>query len=202
RRRVFGPERNPAAVLRARVTSFWPKYPCGGNPGGTAPAGDDSRPCCNAAQGRCVILRISRRNLRISRQLRAIQAAHSASVGRSSVQYPVGRIAAMKIIILGAGVIGVTSAWYLARAGHEVTVVDRQPAAALETSLANAGEIAPGYSTPWAAPGIPQQALKWLFQRDAPLVLHASADRARARWMLQMLGNCTSGAYATNKSRM
>ena len=108
----------------------------------------------------------------------------------------------MKIIILGAGVIGVTSAWYLARAGHEVTVVDRQPAAALETSFANAGEISPGYSTPWAAPGIPQKALKWLFQRHAPLVLHASADPARLRWMLQMLGNCTSGAYATNKSRM
>lgn len=108
----------------------------------------------------------------------------------------------MKIIVLGAGVIGVTSAWSLARAGHEVTVVDRQPAAALETSFANAGEISPGYSTPWAAPGIPGKALRWMFQRHAPLVLHASADRARAVWMAQMLGNCTAGAYRVNKSRM
>lgn len=108
----------------------------------------------------------------------------------------------MKIIVLGAGVIGVTSAWYLARAGHQVTVVDRQPAAAMETSFANAGEISPGYSTPWAAPGIPQKALRWMFQRHAPLVLHASADPARAGWMAKMLRNCTADAYAVNKSRM
>ena len=108
----------------------------------------------------------------------------------------------MRIVVLGAGVIGVTSAWYLARAGHEVTVVDRQPAAALETSFANAGEISPGYSTPWAAPGIPQKALRWMFQRHAPLVLHASLDRGRASWMAQMLKNCTADAYAINKQRM
>ncbi|KGJ13953.1 D-amino acid dehydrogenase [Paracoccus sanguinis] len=108
----------------------------------------------------------------------------------------------MKIVVLGAGVIGVTSAWELSRAGHEVTVVDRQPAAAMETSFANAGEISPGYSTPWAAPGIPQKALRWMFQRHAPLVLHASADPVRAGWMAKMLGNCTSDAYAVNKSRM
>ena len=108
----------------------------------------------------------------------------------------------MKIVVLGAGVIGVTSAWYLSRAGHQVTVVDRQPAAAMETSFANAGEISPGYSTPWAAPGIPQKALRWMFQRHAPLVLHASADPVRAGWMARMLGNCTSDAYAVNKSRM
>ena len=108
----------------------------------------------------------------------------------------------MKIVVLGAGVIGVTSAWYLARAGHQVTVVDRQPAAAMETSFANAGEISPGYSTPWAAPGIPQKALRWMFQRHAPLVLHASADPRRASWMAKMLRNCTADAYAVNKSRM
>ena len=108
----------------------------------------------------------------------------------------------MRIVVLGAGVIGVTSAWYLARAGHEVMVVDRQPAAALETSFANAGEISPGYSTPWAAPGIPQKALRWMFQRHAPLVLHASLDRGRASWMAQMLKNCTADAYAINKQRM
>lgn len=108
----------------------------------------------------------------------------------------------MRIVVLGAGVIGVTSAWYLARAGHQVTVVDRQPAAAMETSFANAGEISPGYSTPWAAPGIPSKAVRWMFQRHAPLVLHASADPLRARWMAAMLGQCTPSAYAVNKSRM
>ncbi|MBV0891188.1 D-amino acid dehydrogenase [Paracoccus sp. Z118] len=108
----------------------------------------------------------------------------------------------MRIVVLGAGVIGVTSAWYLSRAGHQVTVVDRQPAAAMETSFANAGEISPGYSTPWAAPGIPQKALRWMFQRHAPLILRASADRTRAGWMAQMLRNCTADAYEVNKSRM
>ncbi len=108
----------------------------------------------------------------------------------------------MKIVVLGAGVIGVTSAWYLAQAGHDVTVVDRQPAAALETSFANAGEISPGYSTPWAAPGIPQKALRWMVQRHAPLVLHASVDPVRLGWMGRMLRNCTADAYAVNKSRM
>ncbi|MDR5651604.1 D-amino acid dehydrogenase [Ruixingdingia sedimenti] len=108
----------------------------------------------------------------------------------------------MKVIVLGAGVIGVTSAWYLARAGHEVTVLDRQPGPALETSFANAGEISPGYSAPWAAPGIPLKALKWMFQTHAPLVLQPKIDRQRVEWMWQMLRNCTTPAYVLNKSRM
>ena len=108
----------------------------------------------------------------------------------------------MRIIVLGAGVIGVTQAWYLARAGHEVTVIDRQPGPALETSFANAGEISPGYSAPWAAPGIPVKALKWAFQRHAPLVLHPTLNSGRLRWMAEMLANCTTTAYARNKSRM
>jgi D-amino-acid dehydrogenase len=108
----------------------------------------------------------------------------------------------MRIIVLGAGVIGVTQAWYLARAGHEVTVIDRQPGPALETSFANAGEISPGYSAPWAAPGIPLKALKWAFQRHAPLVLHPTLNPGRLRWMAEMLSNCTTAAYARNKSRM
>ena len=83
----------------------------------------------------------------------------------------------MNITILGAGVIGVTSAWYLAKAGHSVTVIDRQPAAALETSFANAGEVSPGYSSPWAAPGIPMKALKWLFMEHA--ADHSSHRRSR-----------------------
>ena len=108
----------------------------------------------------------------------------------------------MRIVILGAGVIGVTSAWYLARAGHEVTVIDRQPASALETSFANAGEISPGYASPWAAPGIPQKAIKWLFMKHAPLIIQPRPDLAKISWVAQMLMNCTSAAYATNKSRM
>ena len=108
----------------------------------------------------------------------------------------------MKILILGAGVIGVTTAWYLAKAGHEVTVLDRQSGAALETSFANAGEVSPGYSSPWAAPGIPQKALKWLFMEHAPLIVRPTLDPATVRWMLSMLRNCTKARYTRNKGRM
>ncbi|EEW26677.1 D-amino acid dehydrogenase [Rhodobacter ferrooxidans] len=108
----------------------------------------------------------------------------------------------MRIVILGAGVIGVTSAWYLAKAGHEVTVIDRQTGPALETSFANAGEISPGYAAPWAAPGIPMKAFKWMFMRHAPLIIQPRPDPAKVRWMAQMLANCTAQAYAINKSRM
>lgn len=108
----------------------------------------------------------------------------------------------MKVVILGAGVIGVTSAWYLAKAGHEVTVIDRQPAPALETSFANAGEISPGYASPWAAPGIPAKAMKWLFMRHAPLIIQPLPDLAKLSWVTRMLMNCTSAAYEVNKSRM
>ena len=88
----------------------------------------------------------------------------------------------MKIAVLGAGVVGVTSAWYLARAGHEVTVVDRQEAAAMETSFANGGQISWGAANPWAAPGIPRKALGWMFQRHAPLVLRPILDRGYGHW--------------------
>lgn len=108
----------------------------------------------------------------------------------------------MKITVLGAGVVGVTSAYYLAKQGHEVTVLDRQPGPALETSFANAGEISPGYASPWAAPGIPQKAVKWLFMKHAPLIIRPMADAATWRWMMAMLANCTSARYATNKGRM
>ncbi|WP_067733878.1 D-amino acid dehydrogenase [Novosphingobium naphthalenivorans] len=108
----------------------------------------------------------------------------------------------MQILVLGAGVVGVTSAYYLARAGHEVTVVDRQPGVALETSFANAGQVSPGYAAPWAAPGIPRKALRWLFARHAPLVLHPSLDPALLRWLAAMLRNCTETRYHVNKARM
>ncbi len=108
----------------------------------------------------------------------------------------------MKIIILGSGVIGTASAYYLAQQGHEVTVVDRQPAAGLETSYANAGEVSPGYAAPWAAPGIPVKAMKWLMMRHSPLVIRPRADSDMWRWMCQMLLNCTAARYEVNKGRM
>jgi len=108
----------------------------------------------------------------------------------------------VKILILGSGVIGVTSAYYLARAGHEVTVVDRQPEPALETSFANAGEVSPGYSSPWAGPGVPVKAVKWLLMKHGPLVIRPKLDPVMWVWLLKMLRNCTSARYAVNKSRM
>lgn len=108
----------------------------------------------------------------------------------------------MRVIVLGAGVIGVTSAYYLAKEGHEVTVIDRQQGPALETSFANAGEISPGYASPWAAPGIPAKAVKWLFMKHAPLIIQARPDLAKIEWVARMLLNCTSAAYGVNKSRM
>jgi D-amino-acid dehydrogenase len=108
----------------------------------------------------------------------------------------------MKVLILGSGVIGVTSAYFLAEAGHEVTVIDRQPGPALETSFANAGEISPGYSSPWAGPGVPVKALKWLTMKHGPLVIRPGFDRHMWSWMLKMLRNCTAERYAVNKSRM
>jgi D-amino-acid dehydrogenase len=98
----------------------------------------------------------------------------------------------MKIVILGSGVIGVTSAWYLSQAGHEVTVIDRQSGPALETSFANAGEISPGYASPRAAPGIPVKALRWLMMKHAPLILRPKPDMAMLRWLGQMLGQCNA----------
>ncbi|MBE8594941.1 D-amino acid dehydrogenase [Xenorhabdus sp. BG5] len=108
----------------------------------------------------------------------------------------------MKVLILGSGVIGVTSAWYLAQAGHEVTVIDRQNSAAEETSAANAGQISPGYATPWGAPGIPLKAIKWVFQRHAPLAIRPDGSLFQLRWVWQMLRNCDASHYAMNKSRM
>lgn len=108
----------------------------------------------------------------------------------------------MKIVVLGSGVIGVSTAYYLTRAGHEVTVLDRQNGPALETSFANAGEVSPGYSAPWAAPGIPLKALKWLFMRHRPLVIWPKLDPAMWLWGLRMLRNCTTERYAHNKGLM
>ncbi|HEX6014728.1 MAG TPA: D-amino acid dehydrogenase, partial [Geminicoccaceae bacterium] len=108
----------------------------------------------------------------------------------------------MRVIILGSGVIGVASAYSLREAGHEVVVLDRQEGPALETSFANAGQVSPGYSSPWAAPGIPLKALKWLFMRHRPLFIWPTPTLAKIRFGLMMLRNCTSARYELNKSRM
>jgi D-amino-acid dehydrogenase len=108
----------------------------------------------------------------------------------------------VKVLVLGSGVIGVTSAYYLARAGHEVTVVDRQAEPARETSFANAGEVSPGYSSPWAGPGVPVKAVKWLLMKHGPLVIRPKLDPVMWVWLLKMLRNCTSARYAVNKRRM
>jgi D-amino-acid dehydrogenase len=108
----------------------------------------------------------------------------------------------MKVIVLGGGVIGVSTAYYLAKSGVEVTLIDRQAGPAMETSFANAGQVSPGYSTPWAAPGIPLKALKWMFQKHAPLAVRLDGSVFQLRWMAQMLRNCSSERYAVNKERM
>jgi D-amino-acid dehydrogenase len=108
----------------------------------------------------------------------------------------------MKIMILGSGVIGTTAAYYLARAGHDVTVLERQGGPALETSFANAGEVSPGYSAPWAGPSVPLKAVKWLLMRHPPLVIEPRLDMALWRWGAAMLRNCTEARYRVNKARM
>ncbi len=108
----------------------------------------------------------------------------------------------MKVIVLGSGVIGTSVAYYLAKSGHQVEVIDRQAGPALETSFANAGEVSPGYSSPWAGPGVPMKAIKWMLMRHSPLVIWPVLDPNMWRWGLSMLANCTEKAYAVNKSRM
>jgi D-amino-acid dehydrogenase len=110
----------------------------------------------------------------------------------------------MRVVVLGSGVIGVTSAFYLARAGHEVVVIEREQGPALETSFANAGQISPGYAAPWAAPGVPLKAVKWMFQKHAPLAIRPDDEdkQFQLQWMWQMLQNCTAERYAINKNRM
>ena len=108
----------------------------------------------------------------------------------------------MHIVILGSGVIGTTAAYYLAKSGHQVTVIDRQPGPALETSHGNAGEISPGYASPWAGPGVPLKAIKWMLMTHSPLVIRPMFDWKMWRWGLMMLRNCSEIRYRINKSRM
>ena len=108
----------------------------------------------------------------------------------------------MNIAILGSGVIGTTAAYYLAKAGHQVTVLERQAGPALETSFANAGQVSPGYSAPWAGPGVPVKAIKWMVMHHSPLVIKPMLDAAMWRWGMAMLRNCTEARYRINKARM
>nr|AGU11843.1 FAD dependent oxidoreductase [uncultured organism] len=108
----------------------------------------------------------------------------------------------MRVIVLGSGVVGVTTAYYLARDGHDVTVIDRQSGPALETSFGNAGQVSPGHAGPWGAPGVPLKALRWLFQRHAPFSFRPDGSLYQLQWMWQMARNCTPERYAVNKERM
>ena len=107
-----------------------------------------------------------------------------------------------RVVIIGAGVIGTATAYYLALAGCEVVVIDRQPGPGLETSFANAGQISPGYASPWASPDVPSKIPAWLLMEHAPLILQPKLDAAMIGWLLGMLRNCTAARYARNKARM
>src|SRR6201995_4470965 len=108
----------------------------------------------------------------------------------------------MKFAVLGGGVIGVTTAYYLAKAGAEVTGIDREEGVALETSFANAGEISPGYASPWAGPGVPVKAIKWILMNHSPLIIKPMMEASMWRWGFAMLRNCTEARYRVNKARM
>jgi len=104
----------------------------------------------------------------------------------------------MKVIVLGAGLLGVTSAYFLRQQGHEVTVVDRQAEPAAETSFANGGQISVSHAEPWANPGAPLKVLKWLGREDAPLLFRLRSDLRQWRWCLQFMRECTPGRTRHN----
>jgi len=104
----------------------------------------------------------------------------------------------VKIIVLGAGVIGVTSAWYLTQAGHEVTILDRQAEAGMETSFANGGQVSAGHAEPWARPAVIPKLLRWLGREDAPLLFRPRADWAQWEWGLRFLLECMPGRFERN----
>ena len=108
----------------------------------------------------------------------------------------------MHILVLGAGVVGTTTAWFLQKQGHQVTVVDRQNQAGLETSYANGGQISVSHAEPWANPSAPLKVLKWLTRADAPLLFRPTLDPAQWRWALSFLGECTSAKAAHNIRQM
>src|SRR5690606_13297781 len=109
---------------------------------------------------------------------------------------------AMKVTVLGAGIIGVSTAWHLLQRGHEVTLVDRQPDAALETSFANAAQSSASYCEPWANREAPLKALKWMFSPTSPLLFRPQMDPAQWRWGLQFLAQCNDAAFERNVAQL
>ena len=108
----------------------------------------------------------------------------------------------MRIVVIGAGIIGVTTAYNLRRDGHEVIVVERRSGVAQETSFANAGVMAPSYVAPWAQPGMPGKVLAYLFRAEAPIIFRPSLDPALWRWIARWLGECRLERFTRNKERM
>ncbi|MBA3254390.1 MAG: D-amino acid dehydrogenase [Burkholderiaceae bacterium] len=108
----------------------------------------------------------------------------------------------MHIVVIGAGIIGVTTAYFLRRDGHDVTVVERRSGVAQETSFANAGVMAPSYVAPWSQPGMPSKVLAYLFRPEAPIVFRPSLDPALWRWIVRWLGECRPERFTRNKARM
>ena len=108
----------------------------------------------------------------------------------------------MKVIVLGAGIIGVATAWYLLEEGHDVTVVERQPEAALETSFANGAQISVCFCEPWANAGAPLKVAKWMLQDDSPLLFRPRLDPHQWRWALSFLGQCNDAAFARNVQQL
>jgi len=108
----------------------------------------------------------------------------------------------MRVAVLGAGVVGVAGAWYLARAGHEVTLVDRQPEPGRETSFANGGQISAGHAEPWAKPSVIPKVLRWLGREDAPLLFRPRADLQQWLWGLRFARECLPGRFERNTRRL
>ncbi len=108
----------------------------------------------------------------------------------------------MHVVVIGAGIIGVCTAYYLRRDGHDVTVVERRSGVAQETSFANAGVMAPSYVAPWSQPGMPAKVLSYLFKAEAPIVFRPSLDPALWRWIVRWLGQCRLERFTRNKARM
>ena len=112
----------------------------------------------------------------------------------------------MKVVVLGAGIIGISTAWHLLARGHDVTVVDRQADATLETSFANAGQISVSYCEPWANKDAPLKALKWMFRNDAPLLFRPQLPWGEGwqqwRWALQFLAQCNDAAFERNVQQL
>ncbi|HJU99366.1 MAG TPA: D-amino acid dehydrogenase [Burkholderiaceae bacterium] len=107
-----------------------------------------------------------------------------------------------QVAVIGGGVVGVCTAYFLAAAGHDVSVIERHHNVAQEASFANAGIVAPGHATPWAAPGMPAKILSHLFSAEAPVMLKPTLDRALWRWVRRWLDECELDRYRINKNRM